>query len=142
MPDMISRDEALRIVAAGGDVASAIRALPAAQVGVKPEESALEEQIEKLRNLCDCNCDDEDCVRCSHYPAILEQKKEELARIRSALTAQPSPDVVALVEAARNLAAWCNVTLYARHQDETLGTLLKAVDGAITRSTPKGEASE
>lgn len=61
------------------------RAIPAVRVGVTPEEAALEEQIEKLRNLCDCDCDDEDCVKCAHYPAILEQKKDELARILAAL---------------------------------------------------------
>lgn len=65
------------------------RAIPAVRVGVTPEEAALEEQIEKLRNLCDCDCDDEDCVKCAHYPAILEQKKDELARILAALEAAP-----------------------------------------------------
>lgn len=108
--DLIRRGDVIAILSAASRTAQktidALAAIPAVRVGVTPEEATLEEQIEKLRNLCDCDCDDEDCVKCAHYPAILEQKKDELARIRSALTVTTydPAEVQALVEAAQDAA--------------------------------------
>ena len=47
-----------------------------------PDVAALEDEIAKLSDLCDCDCNDDDCVRCSHYPAILDQKRAALARVK------------------------------------------------------------
>lgn len=69
----------------------------------------LERQIEELSNLCDCDCNDDDCVRCAHYPAILEQKKGELDRARAAIAAsRAAPDCHKpdLVTAAQVRTAW------------------------------------
>jgi hypothetical protein len=46
-----------------------------------PRVVQLEAEIKALADVCDCECDDDDCVRCSHYPAILEQKRKELAAL-------------------------------------------------------------
>jgi len=47
-----------------------------------PDVAALEDEIAKLSDLCDCDCNDDDCVRCSHYPAILDQKRAALALVK------------------------------------------------------------
>lgn len=45
-----------------------------------PDVAALVAEIAKLESLCDCDCDNDDCLRCAHYPTILEQKRAALAR--------------------------------------------------------------
>ena len=68
-----------------------IRALPAVQPVTVQQADAqqiqtLREEIAKLETLCDHDCDNEDCLRCFHYPEILEQK-------RTALRALAQPDL-------------------------------------------------
>jgi hypothetical protein len=55
----------------------------AAEAKVTRLEGALRlrEEIAKLEKLCDHDCDNEDCVRCFHYPEILEQKRKQLAAL-------------------------------------------------------------
>lgn len=66
--------------AAQADYDARIRS--ALTVQPSPDVAALEDEIAKLSDLCDCDCNDDDCVRCSHYPAILDQKRAALARLK------------------------------------------------------------
>lgn len=56
--------------------------------------AALDLEIKRLSDLCDCDCDNDDCVRCSHYPTILENKRKERATL-DAVQAQAEVEPVA-----------------------------------------------
>lgn len=107
MSDLIRREDALAlrdkladiigalpmssIHSALSEYRNAIRALTAVQpVTVQLADAqqiqTLREEIAKLETLCDHDCDNEDCLRCFHYPEILEQK-------RTALRALAQPDL-------------------------------------------------
>lgn len=51
-------------------------------------QQKLRDEIKALIDACDCDCNDDDCLRCSHYPAVLEEKRKELA----ALTDRPEDE--------------------------------------------------
>ena len=76
---------------AGGDGAIAcglyltegnVRALIPTPPAVSDDVAALEAEIARLTDLCDCDCDNDDCLRCAHYPTILEQKSADLAKLK------------------------------------------------------------
>lgn len=76
----------------------------------------LTREIVSLEAMCDHDCDNEDCVRCFHYPEILEQKKAarsalaptdalaELQALRAELAATQAK-LARMVEAAEALGA-------------------------------------
>ena len=49
---------------------------------VSDDVAALEAEIARLTDLCACDCDNDDCLRCAHYPTILEQKSAALAKLK------------------------------------------------------------
>jgi len=59
--------------------------------------AALDLEIKRLSDLCDCDCDNDDCVRCSHYPTILENKRKEravLAAVQAPAEVEPVKPLV------------------------------------------------
>ena len=93
-PDAVSRDAVMHALQEWTyccDAEEVVRALPAVQPVTVQQADAqqiqtLREEIAKLETLCDHDCDNEDCLRCFHYPEILEQK-------RTALRALAQPDL-------------------------------------------------
>ena len=44
----------------------------------------VEREIEALAKVCDCDCNDDDCVKCAHYPYYLAERRAELAALKGA----------------------------------------------------------
>ena len=64
------------------EVADAILAMIPTPPAVSDDVAALEAEIARLTDLCDCDCDNDDCLRCAHYPTILEQKSAAIAKLK------------------------------------------------------------
>ena len=135
--DLIKREDARNaVVQSGGamDAVAAINALPAVQVGVKPlewEERGTDfwralgtDRVYEVIALADGRFFLTNGPRLSDYPTLEAAKAAAQAdydaRIRSALTVQPAPEVAALVEAAKEASTDLLITAYnARHAAKT-----------------------